>query len=62
MRSPGDPIRHFNAKAEWKWWKTNRCFIVPEKGRVKSTSRSLKVLKKTEKGLLTDCFVGEENG
>jgi hypothetical protein len=29
---------------------------------MKSTSRSLKVLKKTEKGLLTDCFVGEENG
>ena len=28
MRSPGDLTRHFNAKAEWKWRNTNRCFIV----------------------------------
>jgi hypothetical protein len=54
MRSPGDPTRRFNVKAEWKGWKTNRSFIVTEKDRVKSTSRSLKVLKKTEKGLLTE--------
>jgi hypothetical protein len=54
MRSLGDPIRHFNVKAEWKGWKTNHCFIVTEKDRVRGTSRSLKVLKKTEKGLLIE--------
>jgi hypothetical protein len=62
MRSPGDPTRHFNAKAEWKWWNTHRCFVATEKDRLKSMGRPVKVLKKTEKGLLTDCFAGEENG
>jgi len=54
MRSSGDPTHHFDAKAEWEWWRTHRCFIGIEKDRLKSTGRSLKVLKKTEKGLLTE--------